>query len=201
MSRTKCMSLIAAAVAAACLFSIPAGAAVSGAQGYAIYRDGVAAIEWHAALMELPSASMTLPIVHHSGSGKVTYCQWGTFLDGKNFMGVYKPKVNLTDSSRFLAVSTAREMVSANIGYTLTNQVNFKLPEGGYIRVPDIVSVRCDGVVEYCYEWNNLRVYGSDSLWDVSRRSLAIYNHHGGILVTPKKQAQSYLTRVSTVKP
>lgn len=56
--------------------------------------------------------------------------------------------------------------------------------------------MRCDGVVEYSYETNGIRVYGPDASWDISYNDTNTQNLHGANRITPKKQAQRYMTRV-----
>jgi len=45
------------------------------------------------------------------------------------------------------------------------------------------------------------RVYGNDGLWDVTSNNLVIKTLHSGVAITPKIQANSYLTRITTAKP
>ena len=60
----------------------------------------------------------------------------------------------------------------------------------------DIKSLRCDGIVEYCYEWQNVRIFGSDARWDISKNDQGNKDHHSGTATTPKKQAQNYMTGI-----
>lgn len=34
--------------------------------------------------------------------------------------------------------------------------------------------MRCDGVVEYIYEWYSYRVFGNDTQWDVTKNDIWI---------------------------
>ncbi len=60
--------------------------------------------------------------------------------------------------------------------------------------------MRCDGVVEYIYEWYGYRVYGSNDYWDVTEHSAKIKDHHSGIAITLKKQT-NYLALVKSSLP
>ncbi len=60
----------------------------------------------------------------------------------------------------------------------------------------DIASLRCDGLVEYCYEYYGYRVFGSDDSWDISKPGSTF--HHSASNIMPKVQAQQYLSQVLT---
>lgn len=112
----------------ACMLPTPA-IATTGAQGLAVYRDGVplgADFEWHAAIM-------------YYGAG------------------------------------------------------------GAKVQPSEITDLRCDGVIEYCYEYNDVRIFGSDTYWNISVRSIAHTNAHA--CIWPQNQAQNYMSRVSPDKP
>lgn len=53
----------------------------------------------------------------------------------------------------------------------------------------EITSMRCDGLIEYCYERNGVSIYqGNISTYDPSIRS-----SHSGTNITPKKQATLHM--------
>ncbi len=68
-----------------------------------------------------------------------------------------------------------------------------------YIQPDEIVYLRCDGVVEYCYEWYDFRVYGSNSQWDITYAGNTA--HHSLPYITPKIQAESYMTFIQNTIP
>ncbi len=197
------------ALAASFMISAAAGLgsnnvdAATGNQGYAIYRDGVFfnATD-HAGIMNKPDTnSYTNPIIHHSGSGYVDFTTYVGFLNGKNFIGVYRPNGTVTSANRDTFVGTARTLQTENISYSLAFQVNYKDFEvGTYVDPSEITEMRCDGVVEYIYEWANFKVYGSSSYWEVSKATLANKDEHRATQVTPRTQ-KNYLTLVQTSKP
>lgn len=197
-------ALAAATLLAATLVAAPAHAA-TGNQGYAVYRDGVFGnYTWHAAMMSLPHYnSGSLPVVHHPGSGKwVQYGTWPEFLGGKVYQGTYRPKTAPTSANRDSFLSMARRLADEQVNYNVLYQVYYNTSTAGaWVDPGEVTSMRCDGVVEYIYEWYGFRVYGNDTYWDVTKASWSGREHHSGTLVTPKSQAQSYLTKITSSLP
>lgn len=117
-------------------------------------------------------------------------------------MGTYRPKVAPSSASRDSIRCTARLVRGEQISYNVLHQVYYNTSgTGTWVDPSEISSMRCDGVIEYVYEWNVFRVYGNDTLWDVTKVGWSNRDHHGGTAVSPKSQAQSYLTRVTTALP
>ncbi|WP_066507557.1 hypothetical protein [Abyssisolibacter fermentans] len=184
--------------------SIVASAA-TGYEGYAIHRDGAFfGTTWHAGLMDEPYSDDYLPVLHIGGlSGGVKWDSWDNFINGNTFKGVYKPKSGITSSGRDLVKATGRALRTENIGYTPLSQIDYPVSVLGqtWVFTDDISLIRCDGVVEYSYEWNGYRIYGSDDYWDISRATLGHLTHHSLALVTPKTQAQDNMTLVRSTEP
>ncbi|MBS4025471.1 MAG: hypothetical protein KGZ96_07315 [Clostridia bacterium] len=178
--------------------------AATGYQGYAIYRDGVFFnYDWHAGIMDEPYSDYYLPVLHHAGSGDVVkWDSWENFLNGKNFKGVYRPNEQPSSAIRDAFVGMGRNLRTQQIPYNVMYQVYYDTSTASYYVQPDeISSMRCDGVVEYIYEWYYYRVYGHDTLWDVTKNDYWIRDHHGGTAITPKYQALNYLTLVTSSEP
>lgn len=174
--------------------------AVTGFQGYAIYRDGTYDF-WHAGMMDGPYSTSYLPVLHHSGSGYVKRDSWENFLSGNEFQGVYRPNSDPSSYYRDLFVALGRDLKDEQISYNAFYQVNYDSGSAGtWVDPEDISSIRCDGVVEYIYEWYGFRVYGSDTLWDVTYNSNANRNHHSGTAITPVSQT-GYLTLIQDEEP
>ena len=180
-----------------------------GYKGYAAYRDlsfnvdGIF-VDWHAGLMDEPYISYNLPIIHVSknSSSLVTWDQWATFLDGQTYRGLYKPKQELSDNQRTSVILLARELRTKDISYIATHQLQATLwPDRTKIEPDAIVSLRCDGLIEYCYEYYGIRIFGSDDLWDISVSSAENLAHHSYQNIMPKKQAQNYMTLITTNTP
>lgn len=196
---------IPAVLALVMMFSFIVNAsAASGCQGYAIHRDGAFfGTTWHAGLMNKAKATYTNPCIHIGGLNQgVTYCTWNTFLNGNTFKGVYKPKSGITSSGRDNVVAMGRRLITEDLGYTPLSQIDhFVTSSSEWVSPDKLWLIRCDGVVEYCYEWYGYRIFGNDTYWDITRGGFATLNHHSGTAVTPKSQAQSYMTLVQSTKP
>lgn len=200
MKSKKFFSLLLTAILLSTTFSISINAA-SGYQGYAIYRDGVAEIEWHAGIMHKPYNTYSLPVVHHrAGDEYVQWDSWSNFLEGNKFIGYYKPIGTVSSSTRDLFVSMSDKLVTEIIPYTLFYQVKYDTGTSGtWVDPNDIIKMRCDGVVEYIYEWYGYRVFGPGDEWDITLNNYWNLQYHSLYYtdpVTPKIQALYYLTNV-----
>ena len=186
--------------------------AATGYQGYAIYRDGVLGpVNWHGGLMDKPSKDDIYPVIHIGGPDyQVEYVWWHEFTDGtedypyskNSFMGYYRPvSQNPTSAQRDAVVATARQLASNFIDYCGTEQMHYDETSSTtktYVQPSDIDTIRCDGVVEYCYEYNNIRIYGSDMFWNIARWGALYEAHHASpTAITPRKQAQDYMYVIS----
>lgn len=184
-------------------FSVPVYAtAVTGSMGYAVYRDGVLGIvNWHGAIMNQPTSKSSSAVTHITGPFKVVkHGSWEEFLSGKHFMGLYMPKGTIDAYGRGRVVDMGRLLVTENIGYTPAGQIAHNISSTtAYIQPDEISAIRCDGVVEYCYEWFNFRIYGSSSQWDITISGNTY--HHALPYITPQSQAEDYMTRIQTVDP
>lgn len=179
-------------------FSINANAA-SGYQGYAVYRDGAFyGVNWHAGIMTSAYSTYSAPVVHSPGFTKdVQMGTWAEFMTDDTFQGVYRPNTQPTDYYRDLFVSMGRNLASEQIAYNVGYQVYYDTSTAGsYVDDYEISSMRCDGVVEYIYEWFGFRVYGDDTYWDVTKNSVMGRETHSGSAISPKSQV-NYLTLVT----
>lgn len=205
-------SIIVVALMAA-VFVTPASAA-TGYQGYAIYQDGVRlwdgglVINWHTGIMYDPyTSTSSVPVIHTPGNGYVRFATWNDFMGGNNnFKGVYAPKGGIISADRDKVRNMAYKLATDQIGYVLNVQMNanssvFSTSQTR-IEPKDITQMRCDGVVEYCYEYCNYRIYGSDDNWNISKNNAGCYNYHRTFQgVNPKTQAQTYMTLFTSSKP
>lgn len=161
--------------------------------GHAIYRDGVAVIEYHAGLVahsQGPEYDDTGDwVIHASGaSGSIVeYATFDEFMKTSNntYIGeYYMDGMSLTD--HYNIFFTAVDLTNESIGYTLWSIFTTDLTSGT-IEPSDINKMRCDGVVEYSYEYNNIKVLGGSTNWDVS--TVSGLNAHSG---TPKSQSKAF---------
>lgn len=182
------------------LISIPYNSvnAATGNEGYAVYRDGVAAgLTWHAAIMDqrYPSTT-TLPVVQATAGNTVKAATWASFLNGNTFVGVYRPNSAPSSYYRDLFKAMGRVLADEQISYNVAYQVYYNTSTSGpWVDPAEISSMRCDGVVEYIYEYYGFRVAGNDDSWDVSKVALSNMNIHSGGYINPKSQT-SYLTKL-----
>lgn len=204
----KLVTLVCTCAIVMSLVIVPAEAA-AGKQGYAVYRDGVIdsgviSFNWHAGIMDKESTSYIETVVHATAGANVHRANWSAFIDGEVFKGYYEPLSGISNSDRDRVLASARALVSNAIGYTALYQVYYESSNNpnnqSYVGYSDIVSMRCDGVVEYSYELNNIRVYGqSDTTWDVSIWNTSIMVDHAGGNITPRAQARNYMELIDNV--
>lgn len=175
-------------------------------RGYAVYRDGVVLnVDDHAAIMDKKNISATRPVLHSGGyNGVVQRGTWEAFMGGsgsKNkYLGLYKPdNCYITQRTGDLIVAKARELLGTR--YALLTQINYSAGSNTWVRPENILGLRCDGVVEYVYEWFGWKVGGSDSNWDISRNKAANFLQHSGFSITPRKQHEKLLKLVSSSLP
>lgn len=147
-------------------------ASTSNWDGYAIFRDGVnipatgIEIDWHAGIVYTStgkSSSAITKVAHHSGKGYATInATFSQFLDGNNtFKGARKTS-NLTTAVRNKILQTCRDLDAEAVGYTFG--VLITCSEVGFdqqIYPENITKTRCDGFVEYCYEYNDELIRGA----------------------------------------
>lgn len=166
--------------------------AATGYQGYAVYKDGTfLGYTWHAGIMQDTYSDVSYtPVIQHSGQGYAGPATWADFLGSGNFMGVFRPKVAPTSTDRSLFVGMARKLASEQISYNVAYEIWYdRSTTGAYVTASDISSMRCDGVVEYIYEYYGFRVFGDDANWNISVNSLSGREAHSMNVVTPDKQA------------
>ncbi len=165
--------------------------------GLAVYRDGVAVgpieLNWHAGLMyhENVKEYGYNAIIHIHGPGyDVDFCSYGfdnedDFLGENDFMGVFAADDCTSNDLNYIR-ETASELTMQAISYTFFSLLEYKDNPGTYINPSEIDKLRCDGVVEYCYEWNNVMIRDGD----ISKTSL-VDDH--SFLIGPRGQALDYL--------
>lgn len=174
--------------------------AAENAEGYSIYCDGNAINPfWHAGLVTNQTVS---PIVHiNSPLGPVVPAEYSDFVGNSDFMGIKKPKGSYSNYQRNRVIETGNELKSEQITYTVIGQVDPNLYAiGDLIEKSDIIGIRCDGVVEYSFEYNGIPICGdsTSSTWNVAKNDIYSTFYHAGTNVTPKKQAEDWMDPVAT---
>jgi len=133
----------------------------------------------------------------------------GVFKNGDQpYYGAYTlSSFTLSFSSRKQIVKIARDLVAANIGYPSAMK-NALEPIGDFFTgyVDDIDTIRCDGVVEYCYEYPYDGKTGYRVWWHTSRpddwniatpSSLAYHNYMPGDPISPDTELSPWAQRGS----
>ena len=174
--------------------------AAEGFEGYAVYRDGAfLGTTWHGGLMDGAHPKKEKPVTHAAQSkSTVQSGSWGSFINGNTFKGFYYPKSGVpTSAKRDLIKAMGKSLIDENILYTPIQQIDYKVTDSTWVLPSDITKIRCDGVVEYCYEYYGFRIFGNDTYWNISRMGSAYKSHHALATVTPKKQSEEYMTKWS----
>lgn len=195
------------------LLSVTPSPCADGAGGYAAYRDGVGSsgssssssgnLTWHAAIVTSGVGSSATYVEASGPDYNVRTVNYNTFLNGQNFMGYYQPSSlsSYGTIQRNYVVSSALTMANLHIPYVFFTMIEYySIPSSQtHYKMTDIKTIRCDGVVEFCFETNGIRVCGpsSNSSWDITMNNSLAQTRHAGFALTPKEQAQSYMTRVN----
>ena len=167
--------------------------------GYAVYRDGVVILgtdNWHTGIVGGLSPSDDSFVIEHPGySGNLRYSNLNGFIAGNTFKGYYKPTSSMTTSQKNAVASTARKLAAYVIPYTFAGQIGYSAMNDGHKLTPaDLATIRCDGVVEFSYEYNNIRISGNSSTWNICIDKTENFNQHSGTTVTPIKQATQWMS-------
>lgn len=187
-----------------------------GLGGYAAYRDGVSGsfpgvdnLQWHAAMI----VSKSWPDINlvHAPGGKpgalkpTEFADYATFLNGNTEIGYYRPSsatASFDAEKRQAITNTAREIGYNRIPYYILVPIQYdSVPSSQYYYSPDdIKTIRCDGVVEYCYEYNLIRVSGVGNTWNIARNDTSSQMWHEDLVhVNPKTQATQYMVKIGKI--
>ena len=102
---------------------------------------------------------------------------------------------------RIAVESYATALANEHIGYVFATPIRYSISSIATDKYPisDIVAIRCDGFVEYAYEYNDIRVYGDDTYWNISKAGDSYTDEHGGFQLTPRIQANEYMVRLGNL--
>ncbi|MBQ1386907.1 MAG: hypothetical protein IIY75_08920 [Erysipelotrichales bacterium] len=174
---------------------------LSSYKGYAVYRGGVLfGLEYHAAIMYINKVNNTGNVVIHAkGTGEVVqFGTWAAFKNGESFKGATKP-AGVSMSSTLAVNVTSKAYALIGQPYILNGQIRYSCPtSGSKVDSGHITKIRCDGVVEYCYEYFGKRVGGPNGSWDISINLSANYNAHDLFHITPRDQIDVLMDVVET---
>ena len=140
--------------------------AASLAPGHAMYREldtTLIADAGHAALINAVSGNSISTVIHMTASNGMEVIsfsaygqdEWGCPFEywGEFYLGTGKPYTR--------AKNTAQSVLQEDPLYTAVNLLNlWDDPSlySGTIQPDDIYSIRCDGLVEYCYEYCDIMI-------------------------------------------
>jgi len=88
---------------------------------------------------------------------------WSSMAGDSDYWGTYTViNEDLTFAQRQSIINTANLLHAYDIGYPrlALDLIHYKSNPGDFIEPHEIKDLRCDGLVEYCYEWNNVNVWG-----------------------------------------
>lgn len=155
-------------------------------KAYAIYRFKDSSLDLHAGMLRNQSGSSVIHV--SSRTPNIVY----TTIDGfmgihpdSDFVGVYKPyQSNMTDSLRAQIVQKLDELEDKNPDYCGGAQIVYDTSDMDNTRVEpeEIEEIRCDGMVEYVYEYHYIPICGPDNYWNISIKNPQNYNqrtHYG----------------------
>ncbi|MEN6327444.1 MAG: hypothetical protein ABFD18_14730 [Syntrophomonas sp.] len=136
----------------------------------AVYRTGASGY-YHAGVFYKNGS--TYRVYEQTGDGPVEYNTMNEFINGNTYLGNYYRSTVDTSSERSSIIGTCADLhANDTICYTWSDCLNPDpmLDVGSYISSEEVKEIRCDGVVEYSYEWNNFTVWGrtSDGTEDTS---------------------------------
>lgn len=189
------------------LQSITPQVLVDGVGGYIAYRDGVQIVgdivtNWHAAIA-VSGVGSSVQYAQATGKNSTTgIVGYNAFMGSSdnNFLGYYQPtSISFYHPKRDSVVSTAKRVANLHIPYVATTCITYSsipLTQTHY-QPSDIKAIRCDGFVEYCLEYNGIRVHGDGSYWDITLHDSYTQDVHFGVAaITPKSQAEKYMVKV-----
>lgn len=184
--------------------------AASSYVGYALFRDGDGInIDWHAGLLNRSTSTYSDSVIHLKKTSAplnvdIVKDSWSGFLAGNTFKGVYGPRTAYTSSQANQVIAKARELVGESVQYTVTEQLTYHsaTSTGTSKGEPsDIYRIRCDGVVEYCFEYNDIIIWGANSQYgNISIKNSRNVDYHRGGYIVPSTQA-GVMNLITTATP
>jgi len=129
----------------------------------AIYRTGAYGYN-HAGVFYINSTGSTFGSYEARGDGPVVFSSMNDFIGTETYYGPHYRSTVDTSTERDSIIQTCKDLANnSTLGYTWTDCLNPESNVGSYISPDEVAEIRCDGVVEYAYEWNNFWVWGKSS--------------------------------------
>ena len=100
----------------------------------------------------------------------------------KTYWGAYTlDYTGLDFAARKGVMGTAADLVGRDIDYTWAEAMTWTSGASGSIGPDEIAAFRCDGLIEYCYEWNGLDVWGRNGAHYNISASLGYCDEHNDL--------------------
>lgn len=179
-------------------------AALAAAPGYACYREKAftpTAAAGHAGIVDAVSGTTATYVIQHPGAiiGTV-YLQRISLASFKGSSGEYYGEYYIpgTPTATYNnIVSMARALNNrGNVQYVMNSYLMTIYPVnqlGSRILQEDIYAMRCDGLTEYCYEYNNVKLCGGTTVWNISIPSQ--FSGHGTYLPTTQMGKMTFASK------
>ena len=146
---------------------------------------------------------------NNSGS-TVGFIPFSSFVGSKTFEGYFTSVTNPTVEQRRVILATAQKFYNYTLLYRALNQIDYTNHVITYnstdVIPSQVTKFRCDGFVEYCYEYNNIRVFGpaanSEESWDISNNctpSRSVHNTGSLSTLSPEIQALNMRCKLGDV--
>lgn len=114
--------------------------------------------------------------------GKCNTPTWKDFYDAATYWNEYSCTLTYVQRLKILKTAKWVESRGDDINYAGTSDV--LLPESWNKTIKNITGLRCDGLVEFCYEWNNISVWGHKPPDVVPHYSIKYYTEeHNDIIL------------------
>jgi len=174
--------------------------AATGNQGYAVYRNGAGLnVDEHAGLV-IASSTVNPCVIEMASTQQMRRSSWSQFLNSKAYYGVYRPSGGISSAGRDATIGAANALYDADPGYVLAAMLGYPASLFGNPRLYayQVVNTRCDGVVEFSFEYNDYKVYGNPSYWNITIPSSNSVTAH--TISAPSLQ-RAAMTLVTTSAP
>jgi len=90
----------------------------------------------------------------------VNVYSWNSFIGSNLYLGSYtNPNISYWDISNIFDTLETLDLDNS-IWYVAGDMLQYDLFPESWIEPDEITDIRCDGVVEYSYEWNDIEVWG-----------------------------------------
>jgi len=157
--------------------NIQSAAALSGSEGRAVYRDGVIQTwvpgldQWHAGIVYTDTGAIAdRTVIHAPGPNQVSQIgSWSQFINGKSYIG----RGTFSGANLSAVLGKAYELRNIPyIGFSITQQMEVKnnsYPLNYQFAKSDIALLRCDGIVEFAYEYYGYALCVSGVYWNITK--------------------------------